>query len=192
VTSRLADLPVIEPSSRAGWRAWLEENHASSQGIWLAIGKKGRHVTSLTYEQAVEEALCFGWIDSVVRRLDDDRFKQLLTPRKRGSIWARTNKERIERLIAEGRMTPAGLAVIEAAKADGSWKLLDDVEAMIVPEDLAAALAAVPGAAEGFEALNASTRKMTLYWIAEAKRPETRSRRIEQTARAAREGLPPR
>ena len=127
-----------------------------------------------------------------MRRLDSDRFKQLLTPRKPRSIWARSNKERVERLIAAGLMTPAGLAVIERAKADGSWTTLDDVEALIIPEDLAVALCEVPGAAEGFSALGASARKMALYWIAEAKRPETRAKRIEQTVTAAAEGRPPR
>jgi uncharacterized protein YdeI (YjbR/CyaY-like superfamily) len=190
--ARLADLPMIEPRTREEWRAWLEANHATSPGVWLAIGKKGFTVTTLTYEEAVREALAFGWIDSVVNRLDAERFKQLMTPRKKGSIWARSNKQRVEQLIAEGRMTPAGREVIEAAKADGSWYSLDDVEALLVPEDLATALAADPPAAANFDAFSASARKMILYWIAEAKRPETRAKRIGQTVAAAREGRSPR
>ena len=190
--ARLADLPMIEPRTREEWRAWLEANHATSPGVWLAIGKKGSTVTTLTYEEAVREALAFGWIDSVVNRLDAERFKQLMTPRKKGSIWARSNKQRVEQLIAEGRMTPAGREVIEAAKADGSWYSLDDVEALLVPEDLATALAADPPAAANFDAFSASARKMILYWIAEAKRPETRAKRIGQTVAAAREGRSPR
>ena len=147
--SRLADLPLVEVAGRAEWRAWLERNHSTSPGVWLAVGKKGNTRTTLTYDDAVEEALCFGWIDSVVNRLDADRFKQLLTPRKRGSAWARTNKERVERLVAQGLMTDAGLAAVEAAKADGSWHALDDVENLVVPGDLLAALAANTAAAEG-------------------------------------------
>jgi uncharacterized protein YdeI (YjbR/CyaY-like superfamily) len=145
--TRLADLPLVEVAGRAEWRAWLQRNHSTSPGVWLAVGKKGNSRTALTYDEAVEEALCFGWIDSVVNRLDADRFKQLLTPRKRGSGWARTNKERVGRLIAQGLMENAGLAAIEAAKADGSWHALDDVEDLVVPDDLAAALAADPAAA---------------------------------------------
>jgi uncharacterized protein YdeI (YjbR/CyaY-like superfamily) len=192
VVARLADLPMIEPANREEWRAWLETNHRSAAGAWIAIGKKGGSATELTYEDAVLEALAFGWIDSIVNRLDAERFKQLMTPRKQGSVWARSNKERVTRLIAEGKMAPAGMAVVEAAKADGSYYSLDDVEALIVPEALALALAADPKAAAGFEGLSPSARKMVLYWIAEAKRPETRARRIEQTVAAAREGRPPR
>lgn len=192
MSARLDELPLMEPGDRAAWRAWLAENHDASTGVWLAVGKKGNTVTALTYDDAVEEALCFGWIDSVVRRLDDDRFKQLFTPRKPASIWARSNKARVERLIAEGLMTEAGLAAIERAKANGSWTTLDDVEALVVPADLAVALCDVPGAAEGFEALSESSRKMALYWIAEAKRPETRAGRIEQTVAAAAQGRAPR
>jgi uncharacterized protein YdeI (YjbR/CyaY-like superfamily) len=156
------------------------------------VGKKGSTVTSLTYDEAVEEALCFGWIDSVVNRLDGDRFKQLVTPRRPGSAWARSNKARVERLLEQGLMEPAGLAAVEAAKADGSWSALDDVEDLVVPDDLAAALAAEPAAARYFYGLSDSARKLSLYWIASAKRPETRAKRIEQTARNAAEGRPAR
>jgi uncharacterized protein YdeI (YjbR/CyaY-like superfamily) len=189
---RPADLPLLEPHDRAAWRSWLEANHATSPGVWLAVGKKGNAVTSLTYEDAVEEALCFGWIDSTVNRLDGDRFKQLLTPRRPGSTWSRSNKERVARLIEKGRMTPAGVAPVEAAKADGSWNMLDDVEELIVPPDLAAALEGCPGAAARFEALNDSLKKQLLYWIASAKRPDTRERRVAKTVRAAIEGRAPR
>jgi uncharacterized protein YdeI (YjbR/CyaY-like superfamily) len=189
--TRLADLPLVEVAGRAEWRAWLERNHFTSPGVWLAVGKKGNERTALTYEDAVEEALCFGWIESVVNRLDADRFKQLLTPRKRGSAWARTNKERVERLAARGLMTGAGLAAVEAAKADGSWQALDDVEDLVVPDDPAAALAADSAAAKGFDSFTSSVRKMILYRISEAKRPHARARRIEQTVAAAAEGRPP-
>ncbi len=189
---RLEDLPLIEPSSRAEWRQWLAENHASSPGVWLAVGKKGNTITTLTYDDVVEEALCFGWIDSTVRTLDADRFRQLLTPRKRGSVWATSNKERVARLTREGLMQPAGVAVVETARADGSWDLLDDVEALVIPADLAAALDAAPPAADNFAAFSTSVKKLALYWIASAKRPETRARRIAETAAAAAQGRGPR
>ncbi len=188
----LADLPLVEPRSRAEWRAWLEVHHAESPGIWLAVGKKGNTVTTLTYEDAVEEALCFGWIDSTTKRLDDHRFKQLFTPRKPGGTWARSNKQRIERLIAQGRMTPAGLAPIEAAKDDGTWSMLDDVEDLVVPPDLAEALEAGPAAANNYTELADSKKKQLLYWIGSAKRPETRAERIANTVQALAEGRMPR
>lgn len=186
-----ADLSLLEPKSRAEWRAWLSANHGSSSGVWLAVGKKGARVTSLTYEDAVLEALCFGWIDSTVNRLDDQRFKQLFTPRRPGSQWSPSNKARVERLTAEGLMTPAGLAAVEAAKANGSWTLLDDVEALVVPGDLAEALASNSAAGGFFAALPDSRRKMILYWIASAKRAETRARRIADSVEAASEGRMP-
>jgi len=187
----LNDLPRVEPLSRAEFRAWLEANASSSAGIWLAVGKKGGRVTTLRYEEAVEEALCFGWIDATVRRLDEDRFLQLFTPRKPGGNWAASNKARVERLIAEGLMTPAGFAAIERAKADGSWNRLTDVEALVMPDDLTEALAATPGAEQGFAKLAESGRKQLLYWIVSAKRDETRANRIEQTVAAAVEGRMP-
>lgn len=185
--SRLDELELLEPASRTEWREWLAAHHADSQGVWLAVGKKGNTITALTYEDAVQEALCFGWIDSTVRTLDADRFRQLLTPRKRGSNWSASNKIRVERLIAEGLMTPAGLSAIERAQADGSWTLLDDVEALVMPPDLVAALAAESGARAAFDATPAGSRKLALYWIASAKRPETRAARIAETVRRSAE-----
>lgn len=192
MSPRLDDLPFLEPRDRAEWRAWLADNHAASPGVWVGVGKKGGTATTLTYEAAVEEALCFGWIDSIVKRLDEHRYRQLYTPRHPGSGWAPSNKRRVEKLIAEDRMTPAGLAVIEAAKADGSWALLDDVEDLIVPDDFAEALRQDPTAEANFSAFSDSTRKMTLYWIATAKRPDTRAKRIAEAVRASAEGRPPR
>lgn len=191
MATRMSELEFVEPASRDEWRAWLEKHHASSTGIWLAVGKKGNRVTSLDYEAAVEEALCFGWIDSTVNRLDADRFKQLFTPRKPGSTWSRSNKARVERLIAEGRMTPAGLAPVEVAQRNGSWNALDDVENLVMPGDLADALAADTRAERGFAALPESQRKMALYWIAAAKRPDTRARRVREIVQAAAEGRSP-
>ena len=181
------DLPRLEPSSRAEWRAWLEANHDSTPGVLLAIGKKGRTRTTLTYEEAVEEAVRFNWIDSTTHPLDEDRYSQLFTPRKSGSTWSRSNRERIARLETQGLLLPKTVAAIEAAKADGSWSQLDDVDNLVVPDDLAAALAAEPGASGNFERFSASQRKLALYWIDAAKRPETRAKRIEAAVRAAAE-----
>ena len=180
--------PILEVSGRAELRAWLDANAATSAGVRLAIGKKGNTATTLTYDDAVEEALNFGWIDSVAGRLDDARYTVHFTPRKPRGGWARTNKIRVERLIADGQMTPAGLAAIDAAKADGSWTLLDDVEDLIVPDDLAAALAGNPAAGRFWDGLGESPRKIALYRIASAKRPETRARRIAETVAEAAEG----
>jgi uncharacterized protein YdeI (YjbR/CyaY-like superfamily) len=144
--------------------------------------------TGLTYEEAVQEALCFGWIDSKGAKLDEDRTMLWMSPRKRGSGWARTNKVRIEQLLADGLMAPPGLAMIEEAKRDGSWTLLDDVENLVVPGDLAAALDAHPGARERWDALSRSVRRAALEQIVLAKRPETRAKRVAETARRTAEG----
>jgi len=185
MTTRLDDMPLVEPANRSEWRGWLAEHHDSSSGVWLAVGKKGNHATSLTYDDAVEEALCFGWIDGKTMTLDEQRFRILATPRKPGSTWAASNKVRVERLTAQGLMAPAGLAAVERAIADGSWTLLDDIDNLTVPDDLAQALERTPPAAENFAALSPSARRIALYWIATAKRPETRERRIAETAAAA-------
>jgi uncharacterized protein YdeI (YjbR/CyaY-like superfamily) len=184
----MSDLPLLEVCDRAELRGWLAANGSTSTGVRLAIGKKGTTNTRLTYDDAVEEALCFGWIDSVAGRLDDDRYTILFTPRKPGGTWSRSNKIRIERLIAEGCMTPVGLAAINAAKADGSWTVLDDVEDLIVPADLAKAFAENPSAETYWEGLGASARKIALFRIASAKRPETRTKRIVETVAEAAEG----
>jgi uncharacterized protein YdeI (YjbR/CyaY-like superfamily) len=178
------DAPMVHPESRAEWRAWLEANHAIATGVWLVGWRKG-HGRRIEYEHAVEEALCFGWIDGQGGTLDERRSRQYYAPRKPRSGWASTNKARVERLIAAGLMQPAGLAAIERAKANGSWTLLDDVERGVVPDDLAAALAAQPPGGSNFEAFPKSARQMLLAWIAQARRPETRARRVVETAAAA-------
>jgi uncharacterized protein YdeI (YjbR/CyaY-like superfamily) len=183
--SALDDAPHVEVDDRERWRAWLETNHASAGGAWLVTWRpKSGHV-GLDYEAAVEEALCFGWVDSTGGRVDDERGKLYFAPRKPRSVWAATNKARVERLIADGRMTPAGLAAIERAKANGSWEVLDSVERLEVPDDLAVALAAQAPAAANFGAFPPSARKMLLGWIATAQRPETRASRIGKVAAAA-------
>jgi uncharacterized protein YdeI (YjbR/CyaY-like superfamily) len=183
--SALDDAPHVHADDRATWRAWLEANHATAPGAWLVTWRPRTGRAFLDYEAAVEEALCFGWVDSTGGHFDDDRGKQYFAPRKSRSGWAATNKARIERLIADGRMMPAGLAAIERAKANGSWELLDSVERLEVPDDLAAALERLPAAAANFAAFPPSARKMQLGWIALARRPETRASRISQIAEAA-------
>ena len=168
----------IHAETRAEWRAWLAENHRQPNGVWLVSWKRATGKPFVPYAEAVEEALCFGWIDGVFNRLDDERTAQWFAPRRRGGTWAKSNKERVERLIAAGLMTEAGLAAIERAKADGSWTALDAAEALEMPDDLATALDATPGARDGYESYSPSTRKMVLSFISSAKRPETRARRI--------------
>ena len=173
--------------SRAAWRGWLARNHDRSAGIWLAYFKKATGKTSVTYEEALQEALCFGWIDSVVRRIDEERYAQKYTPRKPLSIWSLANKTRVKKLIAEGRLAPPGLAKVRAAKRDGSWNKLDGIERIVeitdVPADLLAALKKEPRAREAFEKRPPSERKIWSYWVISAKKPETRTRRIAETVK---------
>jgi uncharacterized protein YdeI (YjbR/CyaY-like superfamily) len=183
--SSLDDAPQVHADDRATWRAWLEANHATSGGAWLVTWRARSGRAGLAYEAAVEEALCFGWVDGTAAKVDEDRGKQYYAPRKPRSGWAATNKARVERLIADGRMTPAGLAAIERARANGSWEILDSVERLEVPDDLAAALAAHPPAATNFAAFPPSARKQNLAWIAFAMRPDTRASRVRQVAEAA-------
>ena len=177
----------VEVTSRAELRAWLEANHTRRDSIWVVTYKESAGQRHVPYDTVAEEALCFGWIDSTPRRLDEKRSMRRLSPRKPGSGWSAINKARIERLIAENRMTPAGLARIEAAKADGSWSLLDVVEILAVPDDLAAALANHPPAAIHFEAFPKSVKRSILEWINQARKPETRTRRVTETASLAAE-----
>jgi uncharacterized protein YdeI (YjbR/CyaY-like superfamily) len=182
--STMSDAPMVHAMDRSAWRAWLEANHGTASGVWLVSWRRGKG-PKVEYEDAVEEALCFGWIDSQGGNIDEARSRQYFAPRKPTSGWAATNKARVERLLAEGRMAPAGLAAIERAKANGSWTLLDDVEQGIVPEDLGAALADHPPAATNFEGFPKSAKRAMLEWIAQAKRPETRASRILATAEHA-------
>ena len=175
----------IHPLTRAEWRTWLEGNHTQTTGVWLINYKKATGKPRLEYEESVEEALCFGWIDSVANKLDEERSMLWFAPRKPGSGWSRPNKERIERLIQSGLMMPAGLAKIAAAQQDGSWNALDAVEALEIPPDLATALAENPPAADSFANFPRSVKRGILDWIRQAKRPETRAKRVEATARLA-------
>ncbi|WP_297508630.1 YdeI family protein [uncultured Caulobacter sp.] len=179
----------VEITSRQGLRDWLEANHARADSVWLVTWKIADRERYVPYDAIVEEALCFGWIDSQPRRLDAERSMRLLSPRKAGSGWSKLNRERVERLLAEGRMAPPGLAKIEAAKADGSWQRLDAVETLVAPADLVEALRADAQAKAAFEGFPPSARRAILEWIAAARAPETRARRIAETVSQAALGL---
>lgn len=187
----MARLPknATHPRSRAAWRQWLEENHTRTEGVWLVSYKKASGKPRIEYEASVEEAICFGWIDSKVNKLDEERSMLWFAPRKPRTGWSRPNKVRVARVLAAGLMHPAGLAKVEQAKADGSWSLLDGVEELQVPEDLRAALASHPRAAARFEAFPRSAKRGILEWILVAKRPETRAHRIQETARLAEKNI---
>lgn len=172
-----SDYPRVHLKTAAEWRRWLRENHAKAPGVWLVSFRRATGKPSVDYEDAVQEALCYGWIDGQLRPIDDERSSLLFTPRRAGSAWARSNKERVRKLIASGRMRPAGLAKIAAAKKDGSWTLLDSVEALEVPPDLRRALAR-GGAVKAFNALSNSAKRAHLYRLVAAKRPETRARHL--------------
>jgi uncharacterized protein YdeI (YjbR/CyaY-like superfamily) len=174
-------LDKTEAIDRATWRRWLEQNHQSAIGIWLIYYKVKSGKLSVSYSEAVKEALCFGWIDSKVKSIVIDRYMQIFTPRKPQSVWSKLNKQYLEELFEQGLMTEAGIKKIEAAKLDGSWTLLDAIEALIIPPDLAEALGRNAIAQQNFESFSNSTKKVILYWIDSAKRPETRQTRIEKT-----------
>lgn len=183
--SPLAGLVTVEVRSRAEWRQWLQANHTRTEGVWLVTFKKAAGPLHVDYGASVEEALCFGWVDSKSGKVDDQRSKLWFAPRKPRTGWSRPNKERVERLLAAGSLHPAGLAKIEAAKADGSWTKLDAVEALETPPDLAREFRRHAGSAKNFAAFPRSAKRGILEWILQAKRPETRANRITETARLA-------
>ena len=178
----------VHVETRAQWRAWLVEHADRPTGVCAVTWRKASGRPVVAYAELVEEALCVGWIDSVGRAVDDDRTSLLFTPRKRGSGWSRPNKERLARLTADGLMHPRGLAVVEAAKADGSWTKLDAVEDLVEPDELRAALDATPDARREWDAFPRSAKRAILEWIGNAKRPETRERRVRETAELAARG----
>lgn len=180
---------AVHPMSRAAWRDWLQANHTRDEGVWLIRYKKTTGKPYVDFDEAVEDALCFGWIDSLPRKLDDERTMLYFAPRKAGSNWSALNKTRVEKMIAAGLMTPAGMAKIDAAKADGSWAALDDVEALVIPPDLDAAFDAYPNSRENFTTFPRSTQRGILEWILNAKRPETRAKRVDETARLAADNI---
>lgn len=178
----------VHAESVAEWRSWLEANHDRPTGVFLVSWKAATGRPRMTYEESVEEALAFGWVDSKASVLDEERSMLWFAPRRRGSGWSRSNKERVERLERDGRMTDAGRAVIARAQADGSWTLLDDVENLVVPDDLVDALARHPGAREQWDAFPRSARRGILEWIVQARTAGTRERRVAEAAERAAKG----
>lgn len=174
-------LPI---TNRDEWRAWLEANHATANEVWLVHFKKHTGKQGLSLEEAVEEALCFGWIDGVLRPIDDEKFALRYSPRKQGSIWSETNKRRVAKLIKQGRMSEAGLAKVKEAKANGEWQRATLLENTTnIPPDLRHALTANRQARRNFESLAPSHKKQFIYWITSAKTDVTRQRRIQETVR---------
>ena len=184
-------LETIYAANSKEWREWLEKNHRTSIGVWLIYYKVKSSQPSIRYSEAVKEALCFGWIDSKLKGLDEERYMQIFTPRKPKSVWSKLNKQYIQELIDRGLMTEAGLEKIAVAKQNGSWNTLDSIEALIISDDLKQALATNETAKKYFEALSKSSKKSILFWIESAKRLETRSKRIEQTIISAAQNKKP-
>jgi uncharacterized protein YdeI (YjbR/CyaY-like superfamily) len=182
--------PTLEVTDVAQLRSWFAEHHASTAGVWLVTWKRsvdpGRHVE---YDAVVRECLCVGWIDSQARGVDDERSAILLTPRRPGSGWARTNKQRVAELTEAGLMLPRGQAVVDEAKASGAWSLLDDIENLVEPDDLAAALDADPEARRQWDGFPRSARRASLVWLSSAKRTATREKRVAEIAGRAARGL---
>ena len=180
--------PLVLVESRAEWRGWLEQHHSTSSGIWLVRWKKASGRPWVSYDDVVEEALCFGWIDSLQRTLDDERSQLMLTPRKPGSRWSAVNKERVDRMTAAGLMCPTGAALVAAAKEDGTWNALDQVDALIEPADLSAALDADPLARRAWDAFPPSAKRGILERILDARTEPTRLTRIRTVVTEAHEG----
>ncbi len=183
------DVERVHLETRAEWRAWLAAHHAESRGVQLVSWRSSTGRPSVGYVEGVCEALCFGWVDSTARRVDDERSSIYYAPRKPRSGWARTNKARVEQLRAEGLMTEAGERVIAQAVADGSWTLLDDVEDLREPDDLRTALDARPVARRHWDAFPPSARKVMLQWLAQARAAGTRATRLAAVVDGAAEGV---
>lgn len=162
------------------WRAWLQENRDSSQGVWLVFYKKESGKPTMTYEEAIEEALCHGWIDSIIKKVDEECYLRKFTPRKDDSKWSALNKKRVEKMTREKRMTSAGMAKVEIAKQNGVWDKPEEPRHQFeMHEDFQTALDRNPGALEFFDSLNKADRQQYIYWVASAKREETRQKRIK-------------
>jgi len=187
--SDIGHLPKREFRCRQDLRNWLEANHAEADSFWLVSFKKHIKDRYLPYDAIVEELLCYGWVDSRTRRLDDDRTMLLVAPRKPGSTWSASNKKRVAKLEKAGLLAPAGRQKIDDAKRDGSWSFLDDVENLVIPEDLSSALKRNKTAKKEFEAFSKSAKKVILLWIKTAKRSDTRAKRVNETVRLAARGL---
>jgi len=173
------------PSNPKEWRKWLELNHRKKDAVWLVLYKKKSPGHNLSWSESVDEALCFGWIDSTKKTIDHEKYKQYFSRRKAKSNWSKINKEKVNSLIEKGLMEEAGYQSVALAKENGSWTILDDVEALVVPDDLAEELAKYEGAKAYFDGRSKSLKKMLLHWLVSAKRKETRQKRIFEIARHA-------
>lgn len=182
-------IKTFHATNRQDWRDWLETHHSIEKSVWLIIYKKESGVASVYYSEAVDEALCFGWIDSKANKRDAQSYYQYFAKRKPGSNWSKVNKDKVERLLAEGLMTAAGMEMIETAKQNGSWTALDEVEKLIVPDDLQLAFEQNQVAFAFWEKFPPSSKRAILEWIQNAKRPETRQKRIEETVRLAEQNI---
>ena len=185
------DIETFYPTSKAAWRKWLIKNHLSSQSVWLICYKKSSGKPTIAWEEAVEEALCFGWIDSIRKTIDEEKFIQFFSKRKPNCTWSKINKDKIVQLIEKKLMTEAGFASIEKAKQNGSWTILDEVEQLVIPIDLEEAFAKYPNSKAFYLSLSKSTRKAILQWIVMAKQPETRLKRINEIVERASQNLKP-
>ena len=179
--------PLLLVETQDEWRAWLERNHDESSGVWLVSWKKATGKPIVPFTDVVDEALCFGWVDSKINRLDEERAIRLFTPRNLKSTWSRINKDKVARLAEQGRMAAGGMRLVEGAKADGSWNIYDEIEDLVVPPDLASALKENASAENYFENFPGSSKKNILWWIKSARRPETRATRIAKTVGMAAE-----
>lgn len=175
------------PKTRKEWRKWLQKNYDKEYAVWLIFYKKGSNEPSITYAEAVEEALCFGWIDSVPNKIDESKYKQMFSQRKKKSVWSKINKERIERLIKENLMHEVGLTKIKEAKKDGSWTTIDNIEDLIMPDVLRKAFLKNKKALLFFETFPKSVKKGIYYWIESAKTAATLKKRITETVTLAKE-----
>jgi uncharacterized protein YdeI (YjbR/CyaY-like superfamily) len=187
----IADADTFFAADRAAWRAWLTEHHDSAPAVWLLLHKKHIHEPCVSYHEAVEEALCWGWIDGLANRWDERSYAVRFTPRKPGSVWSASNVARVEKMIAGGQMTPAGQALVDEAKRRGTWDDAVSNRFDVTPADLDAALAAEPAALARWRAWTPTHRRQYTYWILDAKRPETRARRVAETVRRAAAGQKP-
>lgn len=185
------EVEIFRPTSRTDWREWLEKNHHSQQAVWLVYFKSSSKMDTLSWSEAVDEALCFGWIDSTRRTIDHESFMQYFSRRRPNSSWSKINKEKVAKLIQNNLMTKAGFDSIKTAQQNGTWTILDDVEALVIPEDLKLALKNHIASWEYFDSLSKSDKKILLHWVTFAKRPETRQKRILEILENAREGLKP-
>jgi uncharacterized protein YdeI (YjbR/CyaY-like superfamily) len=187
--AKLDDLPEVHPLSRLEWRDWLARNHATSGSIWLVTFKKASGKPRFETSEAVDEALCFGWIDSLPRKIDDERSKLLMSPRKKGSAWSAVNKAKVARLISNGHMAEPGLTTIARSKSDGSWSKLDKVDSMEKPVELIKAFGNYAGSEVIFDTFPKSAKRGILEWISNARTPETLEKRVQETARLAAQNI---